>query len=77
MPKAKIMVIAFLVAFMFNVLVAHSASAAGWFIRGQELVGSEARALSTVAMNDSSPVLNVPALPLKLTCKGPLDAATP
>jgi hypothetical protein len=77
MPKAKITVIAFLAALTFNVLGTHSASAAGWYIDASELTGSPTKALSTVATTDAETVLHVPALPLKLACKGPLDSVNP
>ena len=52
-------------------------STPAWHINASELTGPETRNLSTVATTDSGMILNTPALPLKVTCKGPLDAATP
>jgi hypothetical protein len=77
MSKTKIIIAAFVAALALSAMAAGSASAAGWHVNGVELTGSETRALSTVAVNDGSAVLNVPALPLKITCTGNLDGVSP
>ena len=58
-------------------MVAGSASASGWHISGTELIGSETANLSTLAATDEAATLNVPLLPLKITCTGDLKGVAP
>src|ERR1700691_2093717 len=77
MSKAKNIVTASIVELALSALGAGSASAAGWHVNGTELTGLQTAALAAVAVTDESAVLNVPALPLKITCTGNLDGANP
>jgi hypothetical protein len=57
--------------------LAGSASAAGWHVSGTELTGTQTAAVATTAVNDKPAALNVPALPLKITCDGSLTGVSP
>ena len=77
MSKIKTIIAAFFAVFALTAMAAGSASAAGWHVNGTELTGTQTAALSTTAVNDVSAVLNTPALPLKITCKGALEGVSP
>ena len=77
MSKVKIIIVALFAMFALTAMAAASASAAGWHVSGTELTGTQTAALSTTAVNDSPAVLHVPALPLKITCKGSLTGVAP
>jgi hypothetical protein len=77
MSKVKIIIAALFAVLALTAVAAGSASAAGWHVNGTELTGTQSAALSTTAVNDNPAVLNVPALPLKITCKGSLTGVSP
>lgn len=75
MSKVKIIIAAFVAVLALTAVAAGSASAHEWFVNGAALVGSQK--LSTLATNDTPAVLNVPGLPLKITCTGDLEGVGP
>ena len=77
MSKVKIIVAAFAAAFALTAVAAASASADGWHVNGVELTGSQSASLATLAVVDKPVTLNVPALPLEITCSGHLEGVSP
>jgi hypothetical protein len=77
MSKVKTIGAALFAVLALTAMAAGSASAAGWHVNGTELTGTQSAALATSAVTDKPAVLNVPALPLKITCTGPLEGVSP
>jgi hypothetical protein len=69
MPKATAIVMSFLMTLALSAIASTSASAA-WYVGGKKLASGEKIALSTKAVVDEQPVLNVPTLSLKISCSG-------
>ena len=76
-PAMKCILVACLAAAALGALGVSGAAADGWHVSGVELTGTETAALATTAATDAAPVLDVPALPLKIGCKGPLTGVSP
>jgi hypothetical protein len=78
MFKVKMMIAAFSAALALTAVVASTASAtAGWLVNGTELTGTQSANLSTLAVTDTSAILHVPALPVKISCSGHLEGVSP
>jgi hypothetical protein len=77
MPKAKTIATTCVALVATMALAAGTASAAGWHVNGTELTGSQTAAQAKTATMDVAAVLNTPSLPLKIACKGTLDAVSP
>jgi hypothetical protein len=73
----KSILVACLAVTAVGALGVSSAAADGWFVNGAELTGTQTAALATTAVTDAAPVLHVPALPLKISCTGPLEGVSP
>jgi hypothetical protein len=78
MFKVRIAIAAFTAALALTAIVASTASAtAGWLVNGTELTGTQSANLSTLAVTDTAAILNIPALPVKISCSGHLEGVNP
>jgi hypothetical protein len=77
MSKIKTIVAALATVLALTAATATSASAAGWHVSGTELTGTQSAALLLLAHVHIAFLLNVPLLPLKISCSGDIQAVGP
>jgi hypothetical protein len=70
MPKITTTALAFLTALALIAIASSSASAAAWFVGGEELPTGSKAALAATAKVDTAFVLSIPKVSLKIACKG-------